>query len=163
MRVVVRLAANGVITAAGAVLLTLLASCGATPSAESMPTAPEPDASQRAQWEDTRPADYSFVLESRCGERSLIGRFAVTVRGGKVTRAVGLDQSARAMLRSSGPADVPTIDALLVELDDARAADADRSDVVFDATDGVLASIDIDYNVDAVDDEACYRISDYIG
>jgi hypothetical protein len=40
---------------------------------------------------------YRFVLQSSCGEQGLIGRFRIAVRDGRVSDAVGLDDSTRSV------------------------------------------------------------------
>jgi hypothetical protein len=45
--------------------------------------------------------------------------------------------------------------------DATRAANADRVEITLDAVDGHPTEILIDYRVKAIDDEACYRITDY--
>jgi hypothetical protein len=49
----------------------------------------------------------------------------------------------------------------LVHREAARAANADRVEITLDAVDGHPTEILIDYRVKAIDDEACYRITDY--
>ena len=116
---------------------------------------------RRSLWREGRPVEYSFILDSGCGERSLIGRFAVTVRSNRVADVEALDESARSVLERGWPGIVPTLDALLRELDDARRAGADVADAEFDPDDGHVTAVDLDYDADATDDEACYRISGY--
>jgi hypothetical protein len=71
----------------------------------------------------------------------------------------GLDESAR---RYGGQASsVPTLARILGEAEAARAANADRVEITLDAVDGHPTEILIDYRVKAIDDEACYRITDY--
>lgn len=120
---------------------------GAKPSAEGSTTS----------WRE--PASYVYTMTSSEGERSLIGTFRVTVRDGKVTKAVGLDESARRVVeRSLG--EVPTIGGLLEELEQARRDNADTAEVEY-APDGHPVRIDLDREKNAIDDEALYVISAY--
>ncbi|NNN32371.1 hypothetical protein HLK59_18795 [Streptomyces sp. S3(2020)] len=128
-----------------AVLVGGLAACG---------DEAEPAASA---WEE--PAAYTYTLTSSEGERALIGIFRITVRDGEVTKAVGLDDSARRVVREL-PDQVPTIGALLEELEQARGDDADTAEARY-AADGHPTRIEIDRERNAVDDEVRYDISTY--
>ena len=57
--------------------------------------------------------------------------------------------------------DVPTIGGLLAEARRARDAEADVVDVAVDPADGHPMSIDIDWDRNSIDDEACYVITDF--
>ncbi|MFF6781134.1 DUF6174 domain-containing protein [Streptomyces sp. NPDC012510] len=108
-------------------------------------------------WEE--PAAYRYTLESSEGERSLIGAFEVTVRGGKVVAAVGVDESGRRVVeRDLG--EVPTIAALLQQVEAARKEGADAVDVEY-ARDGRPTGISIDWEENAIDDEEAYTLSGY--
>ena len=107
------------------------------------------------------PTAYSFVLESSCGERALIGRFRVAVAGGRVVRAEGLDESAERAVQLREEGVVPTLGQLVAE---ARTATEDGAHLVrtdVDPVDGHPRSIRIDREKDAVDEESCYTITDY--
>lgn len=107
------------------------------------------------------PDRYSFVLDSQCGERNLIGRFAVTVASGRVADVQALDGPAAVVVHSPElRAGVPTLGMLIDEARAAVDADADLSEISYDPTDGHPVRITIDYTK-AIDDEACYLISDY--
>ncbi|MFJ6573662.1 DUF6174 domain-containing protein [Streptomyces sp. NPDC091292] len=108
-------------------------------------------------WQE--PSSYTYTLTSSEGERALIGAFRVTVRDGKVTKARGLDSSARRMVRDL-PDQVPTLGALLAELDQARRDKADTAEAEY-AADGHPKRIFLDWDRNAVDDEALYVISAY--
>ncbi|MBT8247246.1 MAG: hypothetical protein KJN73_05495 [Acidimicrobiia bacterium] len=110
-------------------------------------------------WQE--PPDYSFVLDSSCGERTLIGRFAITVRDGRIAEVVAQDFSAEAALGALGPDGIPTLGELLDELNTARLQNADQTDVTFDPEDGHPIHIKIDWQTNVTDDEACYLISNY--
>jgi hypothetical protein len=143
-----RAASTAVLTGA---LLSVTAACG-TENENNGQAAPA-----RAAWEE--PAAYAYTLESTQGERSLLGKFRVTVRDGAVAKAVGLDDSARRLVARS-PGQVPTLGALLAELNQAREKNADRAEAAY-AADGHPERITIDWLENAIDDEALYVISDY--
>ncbi|MFF2850292.1 DUF6174 domain-containing protein [Streptomyces sp. NPDC058001] len=128
-------------------LIAATAACGGEVSAET----------DEAPWQE--PASYTYTLTSSEGERALIGTFRVTVRDGKVTKAVGLDASARRVVRQL-PDQVPTLGTLLTELDQARRDKADTAEVEY-ATDGHPTRIFLDWEKNAIDDEALYVISAY--
>lgn len=117
--------------------------------------APQPTSAWR------EPANYSFVLDSRCGERLLIGKFRVTVAGRTTTKVDALDDAAKTALASNPDASVPTLGLLLAEADRARAAHADVVSVEYDPRDGHPSNISIDPSKRTVDDESCYAISEY--
>ncbi|MFF7449324.1 MULTISPECIES: DUF6174 domain-containing protein [unclassified Streptomyces] len=108
-------------------------------------------------WEE--PASYAYTLTSGEGERALIGTFRITVRDGEVTEAVGLDAGARRVVRQL-PGQVPTLGALLAELEQARDDDADIAEARY-AADGHPTRIELDWDANAMDDEARYEIRDY--
>ncbi|WP_159770334.1 DUF6174 domain-containing protein [Streptomyces sp. HM190] len=127
----------------------VVAACGGGSSSQT--------ASARPSWRE--PSSYTYTLTSSEGERSLLGTFEVTVRDGKVTRVVGADEDSRRVARQlSGR--VPTIGDLLAEADAARDEGADLVDVDR-AADGRPTRVLLDWEEDAVDDEAVYGISDY--
>ncbi len=128
-------------------VLAVVAACGSSVIAGS------------SDWAE--PSRYSFVLDSRCGERALIGRFAVTVEDGLVSDVQALDGDAEAMLKWEGDGPVPTLGELIVEFDSARSRNADRTEISFDPADGHPILIEIDVSTTAIDDEACYTITEY--
>ncbi|USQ76011.1 DUF6174 domain-containing protein [Ornithinimicrobium cryptoxanthini] len=101
------------------------------------------------------PPDYSFTAQSSCGERGFIGSFAVTVEGGEVTHVEPLGDSWEGVT----PAMTPTITAMLDEAREALAQGGVVEVAVDDA--GVPSWISLDPMPNAIDDEACYAISDY--
>jgi Family of unknown function (DUF6174) len=108
------------------------------------------------------PGSYAFTLESACGERDLIGTFRLTVLDGMVTAAEGRDEPGRRLVARRMPHLMPTLVGLLNE---ARQAQRDGADVVetqVDPADGHPTKITIDADRDAMDDEACYTISDFV-
>ncbi|HZF92528.1 DUF6174 domain-containing protein [Streptomyces sp.] len=132
-------------------LLTLATACGDDTGASA--------ATEREAPAWTEPAAYAYTLTSSGGERSLIGTYRVTVRDGEVTDAVGLDDSARRVVRRL-PGQIPAIGDLLRELDRARQDGADRAEAEY-AGDGHPVRIALDWDADALDDEAEYVISAY--
>jgi len=136
-------------------LLCATAACGdgATTGAGRKPAT----AVAASHWKE--PSSYVYTLESTGGERLLIGRFRVTVRDGEVVKAVGLDDSGRRVARRASD-EVPTIGELLKEMERARHDKADTVDATYTA-DGRPKTISLDWEENAVDDEARYVISDY--
>ena len=133
------------------VTLLLLVGCAGS-SAEPTSPAASPDSSWRP------PSSYRFDVTSKCGERSFIGHYRITVNDGQVTSTKGLDESAQASLNHESA--VPTLQDLLDEAENARASGADVVEVDTTA-DGRPTHIEIDYEENAIDDEACYEITRY--
>jgi Family of unknown function (DUF6174) len=111
------------------------------------------------RWQE--PARYSFTLDSRCGEQALIGRFQITVDNGKVSQVTGLDEQARGALKGGRHEFVPTLRELLDQVDRARSSGADVATASFDPADGHPTELEIDPELNTVDDESCYVVSDY--
>jgi hypothetical protein len=107
------------------------------------------------------PQSYVYIVDSRCGERLLIGRIRLWVGQGKVVRAEGMDEPGRGLATEAKLANLPTLGQLLDEYDNARHSGADVATVAFDPGDGHPTKIDLDPKKNAVDDEACYVISEY--
>jgi hypothetical protein len=137
----------------GGTLLCAPTACGSSTSAESA----EASAPQ-STWQE--PSSYAYTLTSSEGERNLLGTFRVTVRDGKVVEAVGLDESGRRVTEQS-PAEVPTIGGLLEELEQARRDRADTAEAKY-AADGHPLRISLDWDENAIDDEALYVIGSYV-
>ncbi|MEU7722123.1 DUF6174 domain-containing protein [Streptomyces tibetensis] len=131
-------------------------SCGEKAASGTAGTESAPAPSGTA-WKE--PSSYTYTLTSSEGERALIGTFHVTVRDHKVVKAAGLDDSSRRVVKQS-PAAVPTIAVLLDELAQARRENADTAEAEY-AADGHPARITLDWEKNAVDDEALYVISAY--
>lgn len=159
------------VRAASLTLALLLTACSAPASSSS--ESPSPDAtaapatsstpstspSAAAEWDE--PASYSFTLESRCGERLLIGRFAVEVENGEVIAVEGFDEQGRTAATLVQPSDVPTLADLLALVAEAQSDRADKVNLDTDPTDGHPISVEIDWQANATDDEECYQISDF--
>ena len=129
----------------------LLAGCAAAAQ-------PERDVGRQSQ-ADGQPDTYTYVLDSSCGERSLVGRFRIDVVDGAVVAVKGLDDTGRASVDQGGADEAPTIADLLHEAATARRRGADV--VVVETTrDGRPTRITIDGETEAYDDEVCYVISD---
>ncbi|NUT46225.1 MAG: hypothetical protein HOV94_02730 [Saccharothrix sp.] len=130
--------------------LCAVAACGTqTPTAGRAP--------ERVPWRE--PASYAYTLRSSEGERALIGTFRITVRDGAVSETEGLDDSGRRVVEEL-PGAVPTLGELLAELEQARRDDADTAEARY-AADGHPVDISLDWDENAVDDEARYAISAY--
>ncbi|MEE1758124.1 DUF6174 domain-containing protein [Streptomyces sp. SP18BB07] len=130
-------------------LMWAISGCGEDSTAATKPSAPA--------WKE--PASYTYTLRSTEGERPLIGTFEVTVRDGKVVKAVGLDDSGRSVVDRT-PHHIPTIADLLKEAETARKEGADKVDVSY-AADGRLVTLSIDWEENGIDDEAAYELSAY--
>jgi hypothetical protein len=129
-------------------LVVALVGLGGCASAE-----PEADVSWR------EPAKYAYTLESSCGERALIGVFRISVEGGRVVDAEGLDKSAERTVESAAAGVVPTLGELVEELNVARREGAEKAEI--EMTDGRPGRITIDPRANSVDDESCYVINDF--
>ena len=153
-------------------LMLMLSACSAAgaPASEEPTTEPSvvqttasassPSSSAAAEWAE--PAAYSFTLESRCGERMLIGRFHVEVENGVVVGVEGLDDQGRTAAEVVRSDDLPTLTDLLRLVAQARSDGADEVSLVTDPADGHPVSVEIDWQANAVDDEECYQISDFV-
>ncbi|MFP3882776.1 MAG: DUF6174 domain-containing protein [Actinomycetota bacterium] len=115
---------------------------------------------QLLQW--TEPDEYAYVLESRCGERALIGTFQIVVEEGEVQDVSALDEDAEAMLEHIGADPTPTIGDLVADVQAATRNGADRVSLEVNSDDGFPTSIEIDYDTNAIDDEVCYTITDVV-
>ncbi|MFF5969013.1 DUF6174 domain-containing protein [Streptomyces collinus] len=138
-------------------LLCATSACGRATPSNSGAESRSPGVHSERAWDE--PASYAYTLTSSEGERSLIGAFRVTVRDGKVVKAVGLDDSGRWVVRQL-PGEVPTLGELLAEMAQARRDEADTAEAEY-AADGHPVRILLDWEKNAVDDEALYVISDY--
>ncbi|MGC0327656.1 hypothetical protein RKD23_000646 [Streptomyces sp. SAI-170] len=138
-------------------MLGTTAACGTETEAASTKGSEAVAAQSRTTWKE--PASYVYTLESTEGEQALIGTFRITVRDHKVTRARGLDESGRRVVKDL-PDQVPTIGALLGELEQARKEDADQAEATY-APDGHPERIVLDWDTNALDDESHYVISGY--
>jgi hypothetical protein len=127
-----------------------------SPSAEPVATVAAP--SPANGW--IEPAAYTFKLESACGERALIGIFRVTVEDHRTVAFSGVD--AAGIWFHGDPGSIPTLAAILAETADAKARNASRVDVTSDPLDGHPVDVSIDRIANGIDDESCYRISDYV-
>jgi hypothetical protein len=145
-----------ILIAAGA--LVALAGCGESGRQPAAEPANEPANEPADGW--TEPAAYSYTVDSRCGERLVIGRIRMWVAGGEVTRVQGLDEGGRNAVQAPVTS-FPTLGDLMEEYRTATRTGADKAIVEFDAADGHPARIDIDQEKNAVDDEACYSIVEF--
>jgi hypothetical protein len=127
--------------------------CGGGTSTSS----PEPVATSRIDRMDAAVSalgpSYTYDLTATCGERSLVGRFRVTVRNGEAVAARPLGDS-----RGSGrrPGDFPTLAGLVDEVRDARPGAVVR---LTTGDTGLPVVIGLDPVARAIDDEECYRVA----
>lgn len=111
-------------------------------------------------WE--APDSYQFVVNSSCGERFFLGTFQITVRNGAVVETVGLDADAERLLGNpQWRADIPSLSDLIAEARVARAEGADLVRVNLSEDGNYPTTIEIDWLANAIDDEACYRITEF--
>ena len=112
-------------------------------------------------WQEA--GSYTYTLDSQCGERDVIGTFSITVSDHEVEDASALDESGQALLDSSGLGQIPTLQQRYDEFWQAQwGADvADKAEIQHAPVDGHPLIITIDWDADAVDDAACYVISEY--
>jgi hypothetical protein len=145
--------------------LVILAGCGTPfePSPVARPSSAEqqpsvPVVAPIETWRE--PARYEFVVDSQCGERSLIGRFRVRVQDGKPIGFDRLDASARRF--QGNVEELPTLAELLAAVSDARNRGASSVKLTSDPRDGHPTDVEIDWHATAIDDEECYRIAGYV-
>lgn len=132
------------------VLLCSVAGCGSSTSDGSAE-----GRELKSRWKE--PASYSYTLTSTT--QVLAGTFRVKVSNGEVAAVVGLDEDSQRQVRNSR-GKVPTMGGLLAQLQLARKEDADTA-VVDYAADGHPVRISLDWDKNAIDDEARYTISSY--
>lgn len=141
-------------------VLSGCASDGVEPAAPGEPSEVDP----RTRWEQAQLTDYSYVFYTNCGER-VGGRFQVAVRDGTIADVEGLDEPGRQLAETDEPSHlreiVLTVDKLWEQLDRAE-AEADLVSSDFDDTYGYPSRIDIDWEEDAIDDEVCHEITDFV-
>ncbi|TKS99065.1 DUF6174 domain-containing protein [Streptomyces lasalocidi] len=140
------------VSAAG-LLLVLASASTACGSAQATASAKAPRT--KTSWRE--PASYSYTL--RAESQVLAGEFRVRVEHGRVTEVTGLDEDSRRQAREVF-AHVPTIGLLLDRLDRAVAEHADKAEARY-AADGRPLRISLDWDTNAIDDEADYRIDAY--
>ncbi|MEU6251208.1 DUF6174 domain-containing protein [Streptomyces sp. NPDC047043] len=129
--------------------------CAATACSSSASPESARENKPKDTWEE--PSSYAYTLASTT--QVLAGTFRVEVRDGKVTEAVGVDEDSRRQVREL-PAEVPTIGELLKRLDKAQSEGADTAEADY-AADGRPVRISLDWDKNAIDDEALYVISSY--
>ena len=118
-----------------------------------------------ATWD--APDDYEFTLRSRCGNRNDLGVYEITVEDGEVTNVdaphwerIGQERGSIGFT-SEYAGDAPTLSELAAEADAADAAGADVVELSTDPADGRPTRLDIDWDEEAIDDEACFIVGDY--
>ena len=151
----------GLLVAALLFPLLLASGCGGgaestdagEPSGERSPPASTDLQEARQRWADGGPVAYRLTLVSSCGERNGLGIFRVTVtpQGTEVEPADG----------GSSDTDIQTVPDLFTFIDETTVSGAEVVDVQYDVELGYPRQIDVDYMVDAIDDEACYLVKDF--
>lgn len=109
----------------------------------------------------SEPSHYGYTLQSNCGERLVHGKLRLTVKDGKVVNAAGLDEPGQNTVAAAKIENLPSMKDLVTEYETAVRGGADEASVEFDPGDGHPTRIDLDPERNGIDDEACYRISDY--
>ncbi|NKQ26683.1 DUF6174 domain-containing protein [Streptomyces galbus] len=143
-------------TSAAGLLLVLAAATAACESTRATTTTANAKAPRtRTSWREA--ASYSYTL--RAESQVLAGEFRVRVEHGRVTEVTGLDEDSRRQAREVFP-QVPTIAHLLDRLDRAVAEHAATAEARY-APDGRPLHISLDWDANAVDDEAEYGIDAY--
>jgi hypothetical protein len=114
------------------------------------------------------PPFYTYVVESSCGERFFLGTFRIGVEHGNVVHVEALDESAEILVESSGNDAIPTLGELVAEYAAAKqpgpyiAGEADFARLVRSLDGSYPSSIEIDYSAEAMGDEACYLITEFL-
>lgn len=132
------------------VLAVTLAGCGDQ-------TSPSGSATDPAGPGTGLPTNYTMVLDSSCGERSLFGAYDVEVVEGHVVRAVPQSDGAP----TPDVDEVPSLVDLEHMADRARAGGASTVELTHDAQ-GRPSALTIDHDEMMVDEEECYRVSDLV-
>ncbi len=116
-------------------------------------------AEARARWAEVATDDYQFTIQTICFcQLSVVGPFRVTVVDGVTTDVINLE---------GGPVDADTRRAVPLSVDAlfAKVAEAlERADgivVTYDDASGIPTSIDIDWIVNAIDDETTFEVRDF--
>ncbi|MDX1396471.1 MAG: DUF6174 domain-containing protein [Gemmatimonadota bacterium] len=122
---------------------------------------PETDslADARARWDAREPVEYSFSFRRGCFcGPDYIREMSVRVRDGQVVSAVYVDGD-----EPTEPAAelVPTIDALLDEIEEAIERDAHELLATYDDEFGYPLEVSIDYILQAVDEEMYFQVRDF--
>lgn len=121
---------------------------------------PSPATDEAVAWRE--PAAYEATIEVECGERdAAYGKWRVAVRNGGVVDAVPLNERAELTAGIESVPGPPTIGEVLAE---AHSADAEGAEsvIIEQGPDGVPLSVEVDYELDVEDDEACWTISDFV-
>jgi len=124
----------------------------------SNPLSPEDDAltAARAAWQAKAPAAYMYQFRRLCFCGPDVTReLVVEVIDGEVVSAVYVDDG----LPSSPPLDeVPTIDDLFDEIQDAIDREAHQLNAEYDDELGYPVDVSIDYILEAVDEEMAFQV-----
>lgn len=116
------------------------------------------DAEPSEPWME--PANYTYTVNSSCGEQWPIGTFEIVVKDHTVTSAAPLDSSAQSLLDHSGLAHIPTLQQLVGEYQIAVDDGEYGAEIEQAPLDGHPTLIVIDGG-QGIDDKSCYLITDY--
>jgi hypothetical protein len=135
-----------------ALVATAVAGCGDVGATR--PQASEPsDGGGATAWSE--PDDYAYTLLTTCGERAGLGLFRLWVHDGHVERAKPLRRWSDLLPLN----EMPSIGDIVRIVADADRRGADQVRVTR-APDGRPRWVSIDYMSNAMDDEACFRVTD---
>lgn len=115
-------------------------------------------ARQPATW--VEPPAYEYTVQLSCTMEFPPGQYTLTVADGVVRKAVGDNAQSQEMIRvrKLKPEWFPTLGSLFEDFQQAEDEDADVAEISFDPVDGHPRRIRLDYDNDAIDDEACYDV-----
>lgn len=134
-----------------AVLLAATAGC----TSEADPVPVESAAASAPAW--TEPANYTFVVDRKCGDQESLGKYRVSVADRQVAGTERIDGKTAS---GEEEIEVPTLGGLL-EL--AQTATDDGADAVtkFDAADGHPIEVSLNRAEEATGGADCFLISEY--
>lgn len=141
------------LTVCGAALI--LAAAGCTSDPEPAPAPAGSTAASAPAW--TEPANYSFVVDRKCGDQPSLGRYRVSVLGQAVAGTERIDGRTAS---GEEEIEVPSLGGLL-ELAQTATEDGADATTKFDAADGHPLEISINRAEEATGGADCFLISDY--
>lgn len=108
-------------------------------------------------WSGVDTQDYTFVIDSTCGEASLQGLYRVTVVADDVDSLEPLDETAEAS--GARPSAALTIDDLFAEISRIKLDDVDLLNANYHVESGYPTYFAVDPDEDVSGDEICYTLS----